>query len=154
MYSALLHTHSILRWFLLLAAIVTLFLHIKGWLTQGTYTKRDRISGGIFIGLFHLQVVLGLILYSGVSPLVRTAMKDMGSAMKDPVLRFWGVEHIVLMLIAVVVAQVSLSLSKRAEDDLIKFKRASIGFAFALIIMCLGIPWPFRASIGRALLPF
>ena len=108
----------------------------------------------MFIGLFHLQVLLGLILYSGVSPLVRAGMKDMGAAMKDSVLRFWTVEHIVLMLLAVIVAQVSMSLSKRATEDISTFKRAAIGFTLALILMCLGIPWPFRESVGRALLPF
>lgn len=154
MYSALLHTHGILRWLVLIAAVVAIVLHIKGWLTQSSYTKRDRISRGMFIGFFHLQVVLGLILYSGVSPIVRVAMKDMGSAMKDPVLRFWGVEHVSLMLLAVIIAQVAMSLSKRAETDLAKFRHAAIGFTIALIVMCAAIPWPFRDNVGRALLPF
>jgi hypothetical protein len=34
-----------------------------------------------------------------VSPIVQSALADMGSAMKDKMLRFWAVEHIAVMIL-------------------------------------------------------
>jgi hypothetical protein len=42
---------------------------------------------------------------------------DSAGAMKDSVLRFYAVEHLAGMLLAVVVAQVGYSISKRAPTD-------------------------------------
>ena len=45
--------------------------------------------------------VLGLLLYVGLSPDVALAFANPAAAMRDPVLRFFFVEHLAGMLIAV-----------------------------------------------------
>ena len=68
--------------------------------------------------------------------------------MSNSDLRFFLVEHLVGMIIAVVLAHVGRATSRRAEDDNGKFKRAAIFHTLAMLVVLLSIPW------FRPLLPF
>lgn len=154
MYDILLIVHSLNRWvvlFLLLIAIATAF---KGWLGKQPWSAAQQKTHVGVIAATHTQVVLGLLLYMGISPVARAALKDMGAAMKDATLRFWAVEHLALMLLGAVVVHVAHVLSKRQQVDAKKYKTAALGFTLGLLLMLAGIPWPFREGLGRALLPF
>jgi hypothetical protein len=76
----------------------------------------------------------------------------MGTTMKDPVMRFFAVEHPFMMLLAVIVAQAGFSLSKRAGSDRAKFVRAAICYTISAVLILAAIPWPFLKA-GRPLLP-
>ena len=91
-----------------------------------------------------LQMLLGLILYIFLSPLTQAVFRDVGAAMSDPVLRYWGVEHIVMLFAAVVLIHVGQAMAKRAEAAL-KYKWAAIFFGLAMLAMLVAIPWPFLA---------
>jgi prepilin signal peptidase PulO-like enzyme (type II secretory pathway) len=65
----------------------------------------------------------------------------MATAMQNSQIRFFVVEHITLMIIAFVVAQVAYSVSKRATSDRARFVRSSIGYVLATVLVLFGIPW-------------
>jgi putative Ca2+/H+ antiporter (TMEM165/GDT1 family) len=88
-----------------------------------------------------LQLLSGLILYFFLSPITKLAMSDFGAAMKDAGLRFYAVEHISMMLIAVVLVHIGRAKSKKAKTDSGKFKIATIFFLIALVLMLAAIPW-------------
>ncbi len=76
----------------------------------------------------------------------------MGDAMKNSNLRFFTVEHWLLMIVALVVAHIGRSRAKKAADDKGKFKQAAIFFTIAMVLILLAIPWPFLSSgTGRGL---
>lgn len=153
LYKILLHTHSMTRWLVLLGGVSALAFAIQGLATKGEWGKKNRIAGGIFIGSVHLQLLLGYILYSGVSPIMAAIFADFGAAMKTPALRFWAVEHITMMTLAGIVAHAAHVLAKKADEDAEKFKRAAAGIGLALLMIVAAIPWPFREAIGRGLFP-
>jgi hypothetical protein len=132
MYSFLLHTHSGLRYLVLLAAIIVVIKSMAGWLGGGSYSKFDKIIAPAFVGLMHLQLLIGLILYFIYSPFVTYNMKN-------PVERYWSVEHIALMIFAVVAAQVGRSISKKAKDDRVKFKFQAIFFGISILLVLIGL---------------
>ena len=134
MYTFLLQLHSGLRWLILLAVVVAVLKSLIGLFGGGKYSKFDKIVAVSFVGMMHLQLVIGLVLYFFYSPFVTYNMSD-------PVQRFWSVEHIALMLFAVVAAQVGRSISKKTQDDQVKFRFQSIFFTISLVLMLLGIPW-------------
>lgn len=134
MYNFLVHFHSGLRWLILVAAVVAVLKSIIGLFGGGKYAKFDNILAASYVGLMHLQLLTGLILYFFLSPLVTYDMAD-------PVSRFWSVEHIALMLFAVIAAQVGRSISKKSEDAPVKFRFQAIFFGISLVLMLLGIPW-------------
>jgi hypothetical protein len=78
-------------------------------------------------------------------------LSNFGGAMKDPVARFWAVEHVSSMFLAVIVAHVGRVLARKATSPEARRKRILIGFSIAALLMIVGMPWPGRPG-GRPLL--
>ena len=133
------HAHSGLRW-LVLAALILAILNAVGK-TNGSkpFTDKDRKLGLFGLIFTHTQFLLGLILYFISSKVVFS-----GAAMKDSVLRFYLVEHLSIMVIAVVLITIGYSKSKRAQSDGKKFKSILVFYLIGLLLIIAGIPWPFR----------
>ena len=89
----------------------------------------------------HVQLLLGLALYVGKG---WSSMLGDSTIMGNAVMRFFVVEHLLGMLIAIVLGTLGHSLVKRATDDGIKYKRQFLFFGLALVIIIASIPWPFR----------
>lgn len=143
----LLTIHSYLRWLVLLAGVLAIVKMTRGYSSGSTYGPTDRRYSAIFVGLFDLQFLIGLILY-GVSPLTRGAMQNMATAMQDPHTRFFVAEHPMMMFVALCVAHGASIWSRKATVDKTKFMRASLGFSLALGLVLAGIPW-FRMGGGQ-----
>src|SRR5688572_16718579 len=105
MFDVILLLHSWLRWPALIAGIIAIGAAFTSRPMGLERTAADR-SGLIFMILLDVQLLLGLLLYGVLSPTTAAIMEDFGAAMRDPVARFWAVEHITLMIAAVAVAHV------------------------------------------------
>jgi hypothetical protein len=144
--------HNLFRWLVLLTAFWALFRVWVGLLKHAEWSKKDRVAGLVFTSVLNVQFLLGVILlFQGPLHAV-SAYSNMGAAMKNAVLRFFAVEHPFMMLLAVVIAQVGFSISKRATTARAKFVRATICYTISLILILAAIPWPFLKT-GRPLLP-
>lgn len=141
MYVGLLHLHNVLRWLILITALFVLLKYFIGWFSQKKWQRSDHIFGLIFTSLIDLQFLTGIVLYFFLSPVTKTAFQDFGMAMKNPDLRFYAVEHAIMMLIAVVLIHIGWSRSKKAITDRIKYSRALIFFGIAYVIIIALIPW-------------
>ncbi|GAB3634663.1 hypothetical protein GCM10027422_02530 [Hymenobacter arcticus] len=140
MYQVLLFLHSWLRWFVLGAGVLAVFRAYAGWSGRRPFTKGDNAISAAFSGFMWLQVIVGLGLYFGLSPYGLKAMKVAG-AMKDPTTRFFGMEHVVVMILAAILAQVGRIALKNASTDTLKHKKALTYFGIALVLVLLMIPW-------------
>ena len=141
MYSGILALHNTLRWLLLLSMAITLFKYLAGWLGKQPWKKIDNVLGIVFTSLMDLQLLIGLALYFFLSPVTKMAMADFGAAMKDDSLRFYAVEHISMMLVAVALVHIGRAKSKKSKTDVDKFRIASIFYLAALVLILAGIPW-------------
>ena len=140
MYVFLLAFHNVTRWVVLIAALVALVWALQGWLGRRPFERRHRLANVVFVASMDLQLLVGLALYV-VSPLVRAALGDMASAMRISDLRFFAVEHISIMLVAVVLAHVGSALARRAPDDRAKHGRTLLWFGLSTAAMLVSIPW-------------
>jgi hypothetical protein len=86
-------------------------------------------------------LVTGLILYFFVSPFTKAAFADFGAAMKNADLRFYAVEHLSLMVIALILVHIGRIKSKKALVYVNKHKSAAIWYGIAFILILTGIPW-------------
>jgi heme A synthase len=136
----LLVVHSYFRWLVLLAAVMAVVQMANGYIRNAVYTPTDATTARIFIGLFDLQFLLGLILF-GISPKIREAMQDLAGSMTYPHTRFIVAEHPLLMFVALCVAHGASVWARRAPADRVKFQRSALGFAIALGMILVGIPW-------------
>jgi hypothetical protein len=140
MYTAVLLMHSWLRWVVIIAALL---VFVRGARAANSTTRLFSIT-------LDIQLLLGLLLYFALSPLTQGAMQNMGEAMRDPIARFWAVEHLTGMLIAVVLAHVGRVRMRRAADDDARYKIGALFVALALVAILLSIPWPWMDT-GRPL---
>jgi hypothetical protein len=136
MYDVVLFLHSWLRWVVLALGVLATF----GALME-TGVKPAK-TGLIFTIALDLQVLLGLLLYFGLSPITAVAFHDFGAAMRDPLLRFWAVEHAATMLLAVIFAHVGNVLAKKATTPESRRARQIIWFSLATVAMIARTPWP------------
>jgi hypothetical protein len=69
-------------------------------------------------------------------------------------LRVYGVEHLLGMIVAAILATIGSARARRANGDGAKNKTSSLFFGIALVVIFVSIPWPFRGDgIGRGLFP-
>ncbi len=141
MQDFLLFIHSYLRWAILFLGIYLIVIGFNGISSGKIFTKGLNVKSAIFTGLFHLQILIGLIMYLFTSPITQSAFSDFGAAMKESTLRFWAVEHIFVMVIAAVLVQIGRIKIKKASEDRSKFKAMAVFFLIALILVLSRIPW-------------
>lgn len=139
-YTLFLHLHSGIRWIVLAMAVFIVIKSIIS-LSGGSYGKLDNILGASFVGLMDLMLLLGLILYFFLSPITKSAFNDFGAAMGNSAVRFWAVEHIFAMIVAVALAHIGRSKAKKAGDSKKKYKFQLIFFGLSLLAMIVAIPW-------------
>jgi heme A synthase len=142
MYTIVLFLHSWIRWIALIAAVGTTLAAIR---------RRDAVAerwSMFAVTSLDLQMLLGLIMYLGVSPNMREILAHFGDSMRDPVARFWAVEHITAMFAAVAAAHVGRVLARKARTPDAKRRRVLVCFGVATVLMLVGIPWPNRPG-GR-----
>lgn len=141
MYTGLLHTHNMFRWLVLIALVLAVLFALIGWLGKKEWSKKDRITGLVLTIFMDIQFLIGLILYAFVSPFTKAAFADFGAAMKNADLRFYAVEHILLMVIALAFVHIGKAKSKKAVESLKKHRAAAIWYGLALLLVLAGIPW-------------
>jgi hypothetical protein len=141
MYAFILAVHNILRWVVLFLLILSLVRAFWGWFGKRDWTSTDSRVGTSYSVALDTQLLLGLILYFVLSPITRIAFSDFGAALANTDLRFFVFEHVLMMILAVILAHVGVATAKRAAEPIIKHRRAVIWFSLSLIAILLGMPW-------------
>ena len=144
LYSILVHIHSVGRWVILILLVIAIFNSLVAG--QRPFIKSDNRTGLILTISADLMLLIGLVLwYFGPYGyhMIESA-GGIGAAMKDPVTRFYGVEHFVGMLIAIVLMHIGKAQAKKRFSDKAKHNRTALFYFIALVIILATIPWPFR----------
>jgi hypothetical protein len=141
MYVAVLFTHSWLRWLVLILGFALLVASARALLRKRKWSSRLENLHKVFLGALDLQFILGLLLYFWLSPIAAAARSNMSVAMKEPTLRFFGLEHVVTMLLAIIVAHVGRVVSKR-KSGRPQLRRTAITQALWFLLTLAAIPWP------------
>lgn len=152
MYRTLLLLHSWNRWVILILGVVVVAVALSRWLSKHESSTLTGKLSLVFIIALDVQLLLGVGLYF-VSPLMETFLSAPGAAMRDSVLRYWGVEHTFAMLLALALAHVGRVLFKKAATAIDANRRAAIFLGISVLVMLLANPWPVM-RYGRALFNF
>lgn len=150
MYNGLLLLHSLLRWIILLVAIVAIYRSYSGMTAGKPFTAGDKKVGLFLMIAAHTTLLIGLYQWIvGPWGLKNITSMGFGPVMKDPVYRFYAVEHLTGMLIAIILITIGRGVSKKNIPDAVKHKKTFWFFLIALIVILLSVPWPFRVGIAR-----
>jgi hypothetical protein len=124
--TGLFHAHSGLRFVVLLLGVVNLGVSAVALAQQTPFGKVHRILGSSFVGLLHLQVLLGVVM---------VAMGRYYPAL---------VGHMVMMLLATAVAQAAMIVNRKRPTP--GHRLPLMGVAVALLLIAGGV-----MAIGRGL---
>ncbi len=145
MATGLLHLHNILRWIILILLIVNI---------AGLFRDKVKLNLSKYLLIFsHITLIIGLYQYYFSETVGLKVMLEQkgsfGAIMQDSFSRFWAVEHITGMLLAIIFITVGhISLKKSGNA-----KRTAVFYILALILILAVVPWPFREGIARPMFP-
>ncbi len=149
MDATLLMIHSILRWVILILILVAIFRSFGAG--SKPFTDGHKKNGLFLMISCDIMLLIGLIQwFTGGFGLKAIQNNGMGAVMKDGVMRFFAVEHLLMMIIAIILVHVGYSFSKKNISDAKKHTKTTLFYILALLVMLAAIPWPFReAGMGR-----
>jgi hypothetical protein len=153
MYNGLLHLHNLLRWVILLLLLIAILRHLTAMSSKRMVNNGDKKIDLFLMISAHITLVIGLYQWIvGGYGLKSIQNNGFGVVMKNSALRFWAVEHITGMLLAIIFITIGRGAVKRAVNAS-AHKKAFWFFFLALIIILATVPWPGRQGIGRPLFP-
>ncbi len=149
--SYLIFFHSIMRYLVLLFAVIVVIQSLMGMLGKKKFLKSNKMPALMLLIFCDLQLVMGLLLY--YTSIISRGVLSSGMVMKDTYNRFFAVEHSVSMIVAIVLVHVGYSTIKKNIDDGSKFKRLFWCSFVALSLMMAMIPWANKQVVGRPNIP-
>jgi membrane protein DedA with SNARE-associated domain len=143
-YQFFLSFHSGFRYIVFLLVLIAILIALAGWFGKKTYTNGNRKLNLFAMISVHIQILVGLVLYF-ISPNVRFG----SGVMKDPTARYWTVEHISMMIIAMILITIGHSKSKKAITPKSKHKAIAVFYSLAFVIIVVAIALMTKDSPGR-----
>lgn len=137
-----------MRWLVFVSLLFAILIAYKGWLSKKQFSRFDNAVRHWTATIAHIQLAIGLCLYF-VSPIISYFLHHYKEAVHDREIRFFGMEHSVMMLTAIVIITIGSIKAKRKQPDTEKFKTMAIWFSVALLIILTMIPWVFSPLVNR-----
>jgi hypothetical protein len=130
-YEILKSAHSGWRYLVIILLLVAFINALMGYLGKKPYTEGNRLLNVFALISAHIQLVLGLVLYF---------MHDWYKGdMSVAVQRYWKMEHIAMMIVAIILITVGNARSKKVDSALMKHRTIFIFFGLALLIITAAI---------------
>lgn len=137
--------HSIIRWLLLIVAVICIIRAYKGIRNNSIFLPQDKLLYKLLLSFCHSQLLLGLILYIfGAWGIKNIQQMGMAAIMKNSLFRFFAMEHILIMLVAILIIQMGSIKLKKVNTDYLKYKTILVYISIGLGLILISIPWPFR----------
>ncbi|XHR94749.1 cytochrome B [Mucilaginibacter sp. UC70_90] len=134
LYSFFKEFHSGFRYIVIVLVLLALVRAFMGWLGKRPYGEGNRKLNLFAMISVHTQFLLGIILFF-ISPMVQFSKETM----KNPITRYFTVEHWVIMLIAIVLITIGHSKSKKAALPEGKHKAIAIFYLIGIVLISAGI---------------
>lgn len=148
MYSTLLALHSVFRWLVLASLLFSVYTAYTGFTQRKPFSPTANALRHWTATIAHVQFIIGIILYIK-SPTIRYFWSNFKEASAFMETIFFGLVHIALMFISVVVITIGSALAKRRATDTEKYKTMLLWFSITLLLIFIAIPWPFSPLAER-----
>ena len=143
-YQILKHSHSGLRWIIILLLLTAIMNSFFKMLIRSDYKKFDKVLSIASLSSVHLQIILGILLYF-ISPKVIFKAESLSNSM----LRFFLVEHALLMLLSATAISIGFRITKKTSVPYDKHLNTFLFYTISLLLIVFSIPWPWK-NLGGA----
>ena len=141
MYKLVINLHIVVSCVFLILATAVLSRSIYGWIKAKAYGPTDNyLSIGVIIFLY-FQLISGILLYFFLRPQLTDANLTLAEVNERSTLQFWAIEHLGLMLFAIMLTQLGRLFIRRTQNDRRKYKNTTFyyGVSFVLALVSIGI---------------
>lgn len=142
LYNVLMPVHNLMRWVVVLIAVAAVVMAWAGVFSNAKWSGPNAKVGRFFSISFDIQVLVGILVYA-TSPLISGAFNNFGAAMGSRDLRFYLVEHGLIMIVAAVLVHIGVARGRKTNATL----QPAILYSLAVALVAFGIDW------GRPILP-
>jgi hypothetical protein len=142
MYQILKSAHSGWRYIVIILLLLAFVQALAGWLGKKRYTEGNRKLNVFALISAHIQLLIGLVLYflgdwfKGDSSVALT--------------RYWKMEHISMMIFAIILITVGNARSKRGDDPVVKHRSVALYFGLALVLIVAAVMAMVKADPTRS----
>jgi len=142
MYSTLQFIHSYWAYLVVLVLFLATINSLIGFFGNKEYQPKDFRLALFGLIVTHIQLLIGLVLYF-VSPLGFKSILNNGmkTVMGDSILRLYAVEHISMMIIAVILITIGYSKHKKKLVSKPKFGKLALFYTLGFLFVLSRIPW-------------
>ena len=149
MIIGLTHLHSSFRYVVLLLLVLAIIDAVISIAGDKTYRKQSKMLALFALIFSHIQLLMGSVLYFLGNRGAFASLLEGASTMSNPEARFFAVEHMLAMIVAIALITVGYSRSKKQEVDKKKYASILMFYSIALLLIFVMIPWPFMKDFGR-----
>lgn len=136
MYHTVINFHIVISSCFVIAGLVLVPLSVAGWLRGRTGRERlFRPLSRVFLGLLYVQLVTGLGLYFFLKPDFSTGTGTLEEAMERSVLRFWAIEHVSLMIFALILSQIGWFFIRDLQEVERKYRAATFYYGLSFLVV-------------------
>jgi hypothetical protein len=130
--------HTVISMTFLIVSVWLFYRSLNGYFKNRGYTRLDKILSYAFIVNLYLHLIFGFLLMANPA-----SQSDKGLANQDITMmasnRFWPIEHIVLMLFALFIANLGLIFSNSTQIDREKHRKVLIYYAISIVLIVLSL---------------
>lgn len=131
--------HTLISMTFLVVAIWLFYRSIRGFYQNWPYNGLDKFLSYAFIVNLYLQLIFGFFLMISPSSASGQEIVSQDITMKLATRRFWPMEHIVLMLFALFIANLGLIFSNSAQTSKEKYRKVIVYYAIAVVLIILSL---------------
>ncbi|PLX18172.1 MAG: hypothetical protein C0597_06470 [Marinilabiliales bacterium] len=131
--------HYIISGAFLLIAIILILRSILGIVRKKVYTLTDKVLSSAFIVNLYLQLIFGLILFSNLGSSLGYDYVSADGGVKMVSKRLWPIEHIVLMIFALLIANLGFIFSNKSQESIAKHKNVLIYYCIAILMIAYSL---------------
>ncbi|EHQ26353.1 hypothetical protein [Mucilaginibacter paludis] len=143
LYSFFKYLHSGFRYVVLILILLAIIQALAGLFGKKAYTDGNRKLNLFAMISAHTQLLIGLVLYF-LSPFVQFNAQTM----KQADTRYWTVEHLTMMIFALVLITIGHSRSKKAVLPEAKHRAIVVFYLLAVVVILAAIIQSHRPLFG------
>ncbi len=136
--------HNIMRWVVVILAIVALVRAYRGWLGRREWAPVDKRISTFFGAAMDTQMLLGIILWIFGNWGLKAFAIPVAEGASRIGLLFFVLEHAFAMVVAVMMVHIGSALARKAQEAANKHKWAAIFYTIAVLLILIAVPWTQR----------
>ncbi len=139
MHDQLIKIHIIANIFFTITAILLIWSASKAIIKKLDYKRKNLALEYSYIGLLYFGLLIGTILYFFVDGSDELANKNIEELRTYYNTRFWAIEHFCVMIFALLIAQIGKIFTKKAINDLHKFRFALFYYGASTLVVLMSM---------------